>query len=196
MATLLYLHGFNSGPGSKKAMQTGYWFKQNAPHINFVCPKISPYAKEACIALERLVCESCDPISVVGSSMGGFLGTHLIEKYCIKGALVNPAVNPELGLSEHLGENTSYLTNDKWIFKRSHIDEYQEITYQSIKQHQNYLILLETGDKILNYKHAVQFYDKASIIIEEGGDHRFVSYSKHLPTIYNFLFSNSQSKSF
>ena len=77
-----------------------------------------------------------------------------------------------------------------------YIDEYQEITYQSIKQHQNYLILLETGDEILNYKHAVQFYDKASIIIEEGGDHRFVSYSKHLPTIYNFLFSNSQSKSF
>ena len=68
------------------------------------------------------------------------------------------------------------------------IDEYQEITYQSIKQHQNYLILFETGDEILNYKHAVQFYDKASIIIEEGGDHRFISYSKHLPTIYNFLF--------
>ena len=88
------------------------------------------------------------------------------------------------------------MTNDDWVFTRSHIDEYQEITYQSIKQHQNYLILLETGDEILNYKHAVQFYDKASIIIEEGGDHRFVSYSKHLPTIYNFLFSNSQSKSF
>ena len=196
MATLLYLHGFNSGPGSTKATQTGNWFKQNAPHINFVCPKISPFAKEACIALERLICESHDPISVIGSSMGGFIGTHLIERYCIKGALVNPAVNPALGLSGYLGENRNYLSNDKWVFKRSHIDEYREITYQSIKQHQNYLILLETGDEILNYKHAVQFYDKASIIIEEGGDHRFVSYSKYLPTIYDFLFPNCQSKSF
>ena len=139
MATLLDLHVFKSVPGSKKAMQTGFWFKQKAPHINFVCPKISPYAKESCITLERLICESCDPVSVVGSSMGGFLGTHLIEKYCIRGALVNHAVNPALGISEYLGDNRSYWTNYDWVFTRSHIDEYQKINDTYNKKQQNKL---------------------------------------------------------
>ena len=36
-------------------------------------------------------------------------------------------------------------------------------------KHGQYLILLETGDEVLNYKDAVQYYNGASIIIVQGG---------------------------
>ncbi len=116
MFTLLYLHGFNSGPGSKKARQTREWLKKNAPNINFICPQLSPYAKEALIQIEKIVNKYIDSISLLGSSMGGFLGTYLVEKYSIKGAFVNPAVNPSRGLSNYIGQNRNYLSDETWVF--------------------------------------------------------------------------------
>ena len=121
MFTLLYLHGFNSGPGSKKARQTREWLKKNAPSINFICPQLSPYAKEALIQIEKIVNKYIDSISLLGSSMGGFLGTYLVEKYSIKGAFVNPAVNPSRGLSNYIGQNRNYLSDETWVFKKHHI---------------------------------------------------------------------------
>lgn len=189
MFTLLYLHGFNSGPGSKKARQTREWLKKNAASINFICPQLSPYAKEALIQIEKIVNKYIDSISLLGSSMGGFLGTYLVEKYSIKGAFVNPAVNPSRGLSNYIGQNRNYLSDETWVFKKHHISEYKEVTCKKIMKHGQYLILLETGDEVLNYKDAVQYYNGASIIIVQGGEHRFVSYEKYLPKIYDFLFS-------
>ena len=75
------------------------------------------------------------------------------------------------------------------FFKGNVLSEYKEVTCKKIMKHDQYLILLETGDEVLNYKDAVQFYNGASIIIVQGGEHRFVSYEKYLPKIYDFLFS-------
>ncbi len=147
------------------------------------------YSVMALIQIEKIVNKYIDSISLLGSSMGGFLGTYLVEKYSIKGAFVNPAVNPSRGLSNYIGQNRNYLSDETWVFKKHHISEYKEVTCKKIMKHGQYLILLETGDEVLNYKDAVQFYNGASIIIVQGGEHRFVSYEKYLPKIYDFLFS-------
>ena len=44
MPMLLYLHGFNSSPESKKALQTRDWCAENAPDLTFVCPALPPFA--------------------------------------------------------------------------------------------------------------------------------------------------------
>lgn len=55
MPMLLYLHGFNSSPESKKALQTQRWYADNAADINFVCPALPPFADRAMGMLRSLV---------------------------------------------------------------------------------------------------------------------------------------------
>jgi len=110
MPTLLYLHGFNSSPESKKAQQTKRWFEQNAPEIEFICPSLPPYGSAAMALLEKLVTDRLpDSVTVIGSSMGGFFATCLAEQYNLKAVLVNPAVSPDRGLQSGL-ERTPIIT--------------------------------------------------------------------------------------
>ena len=188
MSMLLYLHGFNSSPQSKKAIETGRWIKLNAPHIKFCCPQLSPYASEAIKKL-KLIIEAYlpQPIYLVGSSMGGFFATCLAEQYNLRAVLINPAVNPSSGLHSWLGENSNFITGEHWVFKPQHIEEYSDLNPQQIKRLKNYKLLLQTGDEVLDYRHAQKRYEGCAIEIEAGGNHSFVNYQHHMPSILKFL---------
>ena len=190
MSTLLYLHGFNSSPESKKAQQTGRWIEQNAAATEFLCPALPPFANAAMALLEEIVAERPQgSVALVGSSMGGFLATCLVEKYDIRAALVNPAVSPHRGLDSWLGENANYYSGEKWRFEPRHIDEYRQLDPPEINNKNNYLVLLQSGDEVLDYRDAQQRYNGCKIILESGGDHSFIDYHQHLNTIYQFLVS-------
>ena len=190
MPTLLYLHGFNSSPESKKALQTRRWVEQNAPEIEFVCLSLPPYADSAMSLLEKLVTDRLsDSVTVIGSSMGAFFATCLVEQYNLKVVLVNPAVSPGRGLQDWLGENVNYQTGEKWLFEPQHIDEYRRWDPPEIKNKNNYLLLLQSGDEVLDYRDAQQRYSGCKIILESGGDHSFIDYHRHLENIHQFLVS-------
>ena len=118
MSMLLYLHGFNSSPQSKKAVETQRWMVKNTPAIKFICPQLSPYASDVMSEL-RLIVEAYlpQPIFLVGSSMGGFFATCLAEQYNLPAVLINPAVNPGSGLHSWLGENENFMTGERWNFE-------------------------------------------------------------------------------
>jgi predicted esterase YcpF (UPF0227 family) len=190
MPTLLYLHGFNSSPESKKAQQTRRWFEHNAPEIEFVCPSLPPYGDIAMALLEKLVTDRLsDSVTVIGSSMGGFFATCLAERYNLKAVLINPAVSPDRGLQRWLGENANYHTGEKWLFEAQHIDEYRRLDPPEINNKNNYLVLLQSGDEVLDYRDAQQRYSGCKIILESGGDHSFIDYHQHLKNIHQFLVS-------
>ena len=188
MSMLLYLHGFNSSPQSKKALETGRWMKLNTPDIEFCCPQLSPYASEAMDTLKALVEDYLpEPVYLVGSSMGGFFATCLVEQYNLPAVLINPAVNPSSGLHSWLGENRNFITGERWFFEPQHIEQYRDLNPQQIKCQKNYKILLQTGDEVLDYRHAQERYKGCAIETEVGGDHSFVDYQQHIPAILKFL---------
>ena len=188
MSMLLYLHGFNSSPQSKKALETGRWMKLNTPDIKFCCPQLSPYASDAMNTLKALIeAYLPDPVYLVGSSMGGFFATCLVEQYNLPAVLINPAVNPSSGLHSWLGENRNFITGERWFFEVQHIEQYRDLNPQQIKCQKNYKILLQTGDEVLDYRHAQKRYKGCAIQTEVGGDHSFVNYHQHIPAILKFL---------
>ena len=208
MPALLYLHGFNSSPESAKAQQTQQWFAENAAEIEFICPQLPPYADRAMALLSEIVeARLPEPVFVIGSSMGGFYATCLIERYsrCAIGSLsalgsspalgslsavlINPAVSPARGLHQWLGENSNYHSGEKWLFEPQHIDEFDRWDPTAIKNKKNYLVLLQSGDEVLDYRDAQQRYKGCKIILESGGDHSFIDYHRHLETIHQFLVS-------
>ena len=178
MPTLLYLHGFNSSPESAKAQQTQQWFGQNAPGIEFICPSLPPYADQAMALLCEIVeARLPEPVFVIGSSMGGFYASCLAERYVefdVAAVLINPAVSPARGLDKWLGENSNYHSGETWLFEPHHIDEYQRWDPTAIKNKNNYLVLLQSGDEVLDYRDAEQRYQGCKIILESGGDHSFI----------------------
>jgi predicted esterase YcpF (UPF0227 family) len=192
MPTLLYLHGFNSSSQSKKAIQTKHWLTLNAPEVHFLCPDLPPFAKSAIDLLkEAIMSVKSAPVFVVGSSMGGFFATCLIEQYNLRGVLINPAVSPARGLESWIGENVNYLTGEKWIFEPHHIKEFQEYDPPQIKRSANYLVMLQTGDNVLDYQDAQIRYRGAKMLVESGGDHSFINYENHLDVIYKFLMTDT-----
>lgn len=188
MYLLLYLHGFNSSPDSRKAQLSADWFARHAPHIEFVCPQLPPYGFAAIERLNTLV-EGRDSRNVflIGSSMGGFFATFLIEKYGFRGVLINPAVRPAAGLDRFLGNHRNYHSGEEWVFTQAHIDEYRHLECAAIEKKSNVLVLLQTDDEVLDYRLAVQHYRGCDMVVESGGGHAFSTYAGHLGTILEFL---------
>ena len=50
-----------------------------------------------------------------------------------------------------------------------------------------YLLLLQSGDEVLDYTKAQSLYNKHKIIVEYGGNHRFENIHDYMSMIENFL---------
>ena len=49
-----------------------------------------------------------------------------------------------------------------------------------------YLLLVETGDEVLDYREAVGKYAGAKQIVVQGGDHTLRSFPDHIPLVLEF----------
>ena len=188
MPFLVYLHGYNSSPSSFKVQQTEQWLKDHAPEIAFHCPALSPFPLKAIEQIHHIIAaQNQTLLGFVGSSMGGFYATWLAEHYQAKAVLINPAVNPHLLVPKYLGENANYHTGETFVLEPHHVDDFKSLELESIKNPENLLVLLQTGDEVLDYRHAEEKYGHSRLVIEEGGDHSFQNYQQHLPNILKFL---------
>ena len=184
---LLYLHGLNSSPQSHKAQVTQRWLAEHHPDVEFICPQLSNYPLQIVEQLESIMASNKGKVVLAGSSMGGYFATYLAEKYRLRAVLVNPAIRPYLGLHQYLGENTNYHSGESWFMEQQHIDQFQQLEMEPLQQPENFWTLLQTGDEVLDYRHAEQKYCDGKVTVEQGGDHSFQGYERFLPEIYEFL---------
>ncbi|PCJ35063.1 MAG: esterase YqiA [Cellvibrionales bacterium] len=187
MASLVYIHGFNSSPDSDKARKTRAWLASKRPGIDFICPFLSPFPAVAMAQLEALIAELSGTLYFAGSSMGGFYATFLAAKYHSRAVLINPAVRPWLGRDYLLGDQANYHTGEAHRIEQEHLDELQSFDVDPVTEPANLLVLLQTGDEVLDYRLAEEKYADCQLVIEPGGDHGFVGFENHLPAIVQFL---------
>ena len=67
----------------------------------YACPALPPLANDAISIVEKSYVEpgTC----FIGSSLGGFYATYLAERHGLKAVLINPAIDPHVGLRAYLG---------------------------------------------------------------------------------------------
>jgi len=186
---ILYLHGFNSSPQSMKAELTKIYFFENYPGVSFFCPQLASSPEAIIEQLTSLIAAESDEESLwyfIGSSLGGYFSTYLSEKYQSKAVLVNPAVKPFELLTEYLGEQTNPYTGEVYSIEPQSIKTLKNIEQKFISKN-NYLVMVQTGDEVLDYQEAVDKYCNCQIIVQQGGDHSFIDYSKMLPKIAMFF---------
>lgn len=153
-----------------------------------LCPQIPVVPQDARTFLEQLVEDTLRDhrLSFVGSSLGGYYATYLAEKYSGTAVLINPSVRPFETLKASLGDNKFYFEDGCWEFDETHIQQLSDINVESITDAERYLVLLQTGDEVLDYREAELKFKNSNCIIERGGDHAYTDLERHLPRIMQF----------
>ncbi len=181
---ILYLHGFRSSPGAAKARLLGAEMARRGLAGQFLCPQLSPVPSAAVADLGRLI-ESCRrPLTLVGSSLGGHYANHLAEKYDLPAVLINPAAIARLDAGKFVGEHVPFAGGPAFHFTAEHARQLEAQVAPPTPE--RYWLLLETGDEVLDYRQAQDFYFGCRQSVFEGGDHGFARFPQLLPQILEF----------
>ena len=182
---ILYLHGFCSSPQSWKARLLAEALAKRDLGERLFCPFLSPVPDEAIRQAEAIVARESGPLTVVGSSLGGFYATWLAEKFDLRAALINPAVVAPISLEKYLGTQSNLHTHESFEFTTEHIGQLHALEVPEVTP-SRYLLLVETGDEVLDYRQAVARYAGCRQVVLEGGDHSFSQFPDFLPQLIEF----------
>ena len=180
---IVYLHGFNSSPQSHKARVLGEYLAKRGLGSHYACPALPPSALAAIAAIENLIGRSRP--CFVGSSLGGFYATYLAEKHGAKAVLINPAIDPHVGLRTYLGPQKNLHTAEPYELTEAHLREWEQLYLPHVTP-SRYWLIVETGDEVLDYRRAVERYKGARQLVIEGGDHGFSDFAAYLEPVLEF----------
>jgi len=182
---ILYLHGFCSSPASLKAQQMAAAMAEAGLSERFLCPALSPVPHEAIAQAEALIASAPSKPALVGSSLGGHYATTLAEKHDLQAVLINPAIIDRIDGSLFIGEHRNFHTDEVFQFTAEHgADLLAQVVTQPTPS--RYWLLVETGDEVLDYRHAVERYAGARQSVYPGGDHSFTRFGVTIPHIMAF----------
>lgn len=183
---IIYLHGFNSSPQSGKAQYFKQYLEERGKPGEFVCPQLPHGPEEAVAVVEAEMARHPETsITLVGSSLGGFYATWFAEKHGVRAVLINPATDPHIGLRAYLGRQSGYHGGESYELTEEHLRQWEELLVAAVHP-ERYLLLVETGDEVLDYRVAVKKYRGAKQVVVQGGDHTLASFPEHLPLILEF----------
>jgi predicted esterase YcpF (UPF0227 family) len=183
--SILYIHGFNSSPLSKKATQLSEVMERLGLSDQWRVPALHHHPREAIGQLEQAITELGRPL-LVGSSLGGYYATHLAERHGLKALLINPAVSPHKLFDGQLGPQKNLYSDETWELTLDHVAALAELEVPAPRDPQRYQVWLQTADETLDYRHAQQYYRACALRIQAGGDHGFQGFAGQLPALLSF----------
>jgi predicted esterase YcpF (UPF0227 family) len=151
----------------------------------FHCPQLSPVPDEAIAAAESVIEAAGGRATLVGSSLGGHYATFLAEKHGLKAVLVNPAVVHRIDLGLFVGERSNFHTGERFAFTSEHAGQLQRQVVARPDPSRHFL-LVETGDEVLDYRHAVEHYAGCQQQVLSGGNHSFTQFPEYISQIIEF----------
>ena len=181
---ILYIHGFgSSGHGGKASLFSEYFEEE------VISPSLSYVPNLAIDTLEQLIetlLELDEDVGLVGSSLGGYYAIYLANKYDLKAVLINPAIHPYKTLDK-IGNATNYYDGSSFEVTKEHMQSLKSFEVNSVENEENFLVLLQTEDEVLDYNEAVEKLPNSELVIEEGGNHSFENIESYFRKIGSFL---------
>jgi len=188
---IIYIHGFAGSGLSSKAQEFKKYFSKTQ---SFISPSLSNIPRLALQTLEDIIllCKDKEEIKLIGSSLGGFYAIYLANKYNLKALLINPSTKPFDSMQKRvLGNAKSFYDNSGFEVTKEHCNSLKNFDIKEIKNQSKFLLCVQKGDEILNYKLALEKLPNANHIIEEKGSHAFSNIKDHFEDIESFFLSKN-----
>jgi len=188
-AALVYLHGFNSSPqtvkGRKLAAAAAVLGQPPRVHIPTLHHRPATAMREVCAWVDANVADGA-ALTLVGSSLGGYYATWLAEKYDARAVVINPAVRPATSLAAHLGPQRNLHTGEAWELTPMHFAELDALSVARLTRMERYLLLMRSGDELLDWRDAVARYAGAWQYVLGGGDHGWEGIDDEIRSMLRF----------
>lgn len=187
---ILYLHGFLSSGNSHK----GQWVKQafEAEGIEVLTPTYpisSPQASVEAIdaVVQNSLLKSDQAWCVFGSSMGGFYGRYIAQRYGVPIGMINPALTPKPILGAYLGEHDNPATGEHFCLDEAYLQALEPFHTQ-VDVNQPSLLLLDKEDEVIPYQWAYEAYKGVGeVCVFDGGNHAFQHLDQAWPKMKQFV---------
>ncbi len=174
---ILFIHGFGScGWGAKSLL-----LRRHFGIARLLAPDL-PFAPRAAIAHLSTLITRYPVHALIGSSLGGFYATCVNAEQRLPAILINPVVAPHRLLADHTGPQHRWCDDAPFAVGDDYLETLRALHRERLADDEDYLVLLQRGDEVLDYRDAATYYRSKDIIEEAGGSHRFDGLTAHLPS--------------
>tara|TARA_R100000900_G_scaffold66106_1_gene52887 strand:+ start:183443 stop:184015 length:573 start_codon:yes stop_codon:yes gene_type:complete len=179
---IMYLHGYGSrfDPQSDKMQVLSQLGKVFGPDLDY------GQGPDTVLAVAMDFARREEPDLVIGTSMGGWLASHVGAALGIPFVALNPAIQPAQTLRKYIGHTVNYSGFDATIDADA-VAAYPDFQKDSFSG----LVLCEEGDEVLGAGETMVFLEgHHDVRLLPGGSHRFSCLSSQLDSIRNHVSSN------
>ena len=170
------------------------YLEKHYPQVAFHCPQLANVPEQAIGQLTDMINQHADDYwLLVGSSLGGYFATYLSEQYQLRAVLINPAIKPYELLADYLGQQQNPYTGEQFWVTQAHMQQLKLLERAKITE-KNYLVMVQMGDEVLDYRLAQEKFSQANLIVQPDGDHSFINFEQMLPTVAQFLHLSVNTK--
>jgi predicted esterase YcpF (UPF0227 family) len=188
---VIYAHGFRSSPASAKAQMLARWL--TARQMGFSCPNLDIEPARALETLHASVDQAWaqgHAVRLVGSSLGGFYVSHLMQRHPqraqLRALVINPAIDPARDLAPYVGPIQGWHDARPMRFEAAYLEQLHQMTV-GITDASRYALLAATGDELIDWHDMVARYPGALHHVVQGSDHAMSDFAQHWPAMAKWL---------
>jgi uncharacterized protein len=187
--TIVYLHGFNSSAQSVKGRMIARAAAElpDAPrfHIPDLAHRPAQAMRDVWAWIEEAGVEKRN-LALIGSSLGGFYATWLAERSGARAVVINPAIRPAADLGPFVGRQRNPHTGVEYDITPAHFFELEALEIDRITRPERYLLLVRTGDELLDWRAASAFYAGGFQYVAGGGNHGWEDFGDEVAAVLRF----------
>ena len=201
---LIYIHGLDSDANSTKGLLLDKYCQQHHLDISVHRPDLNQPPKVVFDKLLKLVAEldADSKVILVGSSLGGYFATLVSNETGCPALLINPSTQPHITLRRFEADKSAdtlkiddhqekilHTTEGGWAITKSDLQWFKRHQLLTVENPSEVIVMLKKGDELLDANLSAAFYKHqgATVIAQDGGDHRFSDFAEHLPEVIEIL---------